>query len=71
MESYKSLGFVGVMNGLATMFLIWIIFFTMLHEEELTALGNAQLDTITENAVDEDVIDVVQDEIPTNDQSEF
>eukprot|EP00984_Skeletonema_dohrnii_P015961 scaffold7000_cov156-Skeletonema_dohrnii-CCMP3373.AAC.20 len=33
-DSYKNLRFVGVVNGLAIMLLIWITFFTYAHSEE-------------------------------------
>eukprot|EP00985_Skeletonema_marinoi_P021221 scaffold12913_cov106-Skeletonema_marinoi.AAC.4 len=33
-DSYKNLRFVGVVNGLALMLLIWITFFTYAHSEE-------------------------------------
>lgn len=48
-DSYKkSLNFVGVVNGLAAMLLVWVTLFTALHEMELEALGGA----VVKSAVD-------------------
>mmetsp|Transcript_16334 Transcript_16334/g.19960 ORF Transcript_16334/g.19960 Transcript_16334/m.19960 type:complete len:156 (+) Transcript_16334:160-627(+) len=33
-DTYKGLNFAGTFNGMAVMTLVWVIFFTMLHEEE-------------------------------------
>ena len=53
-DSYKGLNFAGVQNGLALMMLIWIIFFTMLHEEEEMALNAAVVQSVVKAAVGED-----------------
>lgn len=51
-ESYKGMNFVGVQNALALMMLVWIIFFTMIHEEEEIAF-NALIQTVVKNVVNE------------------
>ena len=51
-ESYKGLNFVGVQNALALMMLVWIIFFTMIHEEEEIAF-NALIQTVVKTVVNE------------------
>lgn len=40
-DTYKGLNFVGVANGMALMLLVWLIFFTMLHEDEERILNGA------------------------------
>ena len=39
-NSYKNLTFIGCINGLAVMLLVWILFFTMLHEDEEKVLND-------------------------------
>ncbi|KAL7530385.1 hypothetical protein ACHAWF_003360 [Thalassiosira exigua] len=46
-DSYKSLNFVGVPNALALMILIWIVIFTMRHEDAELALGKVIADAVT------------------------
>jgi hypothetical protein len=53
-DSYKGLNFVGVPNALALMMLVWIIFFTMAHEEEEIAFGNAFIQSVVKSAVGDD-----------------
>lgn len=48
-DSYKNLNFAGVINGMATMILVWVIFFTMLHEDEEKILSNALLKVVLNN----------------------
>ena len=38
-DTYKSLNFVGVMNGFGFMILVWIVIFTSYHVEEEGSLG--------------------------------
>ncbi|KAL7449682.1 hypothetical protein ACHAWC_001725 [Mediolabrus comicus] len=45
-DSYKNLRFVGVVNGLAIMLLIWIVFFTNNHEQEEKSLQKIISDAI-------------------------
>ena len=49
-DSYKNLRFVGVANGLAIMFLIWITYFTWAHSEEETSIQKILSDIITPSA---------------------
>lgn len=61
-DTYKSSGgslnFVGVQNAFALMMLLWITFYTMVHEEEEGALGRALVDVVVKSAggdIDADV----------------
>lgn len=54
-DSYNNLRFVGIVNGLAIMFLIWISYFTWAHSEEETSIQKVLSDIITSSA-DETVI---------------
>ncbi|KAL7444174.1 hypothetical protein ACHAXM_009301 [Skeletonema potamos] len=45
-DSYKNLRFVGVVNGLAIMLLIWITFFTWKHSEEEFSMQKVLSDAI-------------------------
>jgi hypothetical protein len=45
-DSYKNLRFVGVVNGLAIMLLIWITFFTLAHSEEELSMQKVLSDAI-------------------------
>lgn len=64
-NSYKSLNFAGVSNGLAAMLLVWVTCFTILHEAEVEVLGGAVVKTVVEVMVGEDTaveVDVERDE---------
>lgn len=43
-DSYDKITFTGCMSGIAVFLLVWIFFFTMLHEDEEKALGGGLLD---------------------------
>mmetsp|Transcript_622 Transcript_622/g.974 ORF Transcript_622/g.974 Transcript_622/m.974 type:complete len:146 (+) Transcript_622:40-477(+) len=45
-DSYKNLRFVGVVNGLAIMLLIWITFFTWAHSEEEISMQKVLTDAM-------------------------
>ena len=45
-DSYKNLRFVGVVNGLAIMLLIWITFFTWAHSEEEISMQKVLTDAV-------------------------
>ena len=47
-DSYKSLNFVGVPNAFAFMLLVWIVIFTMNHEEAVESLGKVVSDAVME-----------------------
>ena len=51
-DSYKNLRFVGVVNGLAIMLLIWITFFTWAHSEEEMSMQKVLSDTIISSSED-------------------
>eukprot|EP00550_Attheya_septentrionalis_P009746 CAMPEP_0198282020 /NCGR_PEP_ID=MMETSP1449-20131203/1895_1 /TAXON_ID=420275 /ORGANISM="Attheya septentrionalis, Strain CCMP2084" /LENGTH=155 /DNA_ID=CAMNT_0043978089 /DNA_START=161 /DNA_END=628 /DNA_ORIENTATION=- len=50
-DSYASINFAGVPNALALMLLIWIIFFTMAHEEEESLLSASLLSEPMEESI--------------------
>jgi hypothetical protein len=72
MDSYKAIHFVGVQNGLAVMMLVWIIFYTMLHEDVETAFNDALMQSVEKNVVTSDGVDTPPEEafVPVQD-SEF
>lgn len=51
-DSYKNLRFVGVVNGLAIMLLIWITFFTWAHSEEEMSMQKVLSDAIISSSED-------------------
>ena len=51
-DSYKNLRFVGVVNGLAIMLLIWITFFTWAHSEEEISMQKVLSDAIISSSED-------------------
>lgn len=56
MNSYKkNFTFIGCMNAFAVMLLVWILFFTMLHEDEEKTLSDGLLNLNT-TATDDIVI---------------
>ena len=54
-DSYKNLRFVGVVNGLAIMLLIWITFFTWAHSEEEISLQKVLSDAMISSSEDADL----------------
>lgn len=52
-DSYKNLRFVGVVNGLALMMLIWITFFTWAHSEEEMSMQKVLSDAVVMSSSDE------------------
>jgi len=68
-DSYKSLNFAGVANGLAAMLLVWVTCFTMLHEAEVETLGGAVVKTVVDVMVGEGMVGV--DTVEVNESSEF
>ena len=70
-DTYKNLNFAGVTNGIAIMVLVWLTFFTMLHEKEESVLAEAFTTVIKETAtgvIGEDISDGVDTVI---EESEF
>ncbi len=55
-DSYKNLRFVGVVNGVAIMLLIWITFFTWAHSEEETSLQKVLSDAMISSSEDADPV---------------
>ena len=53
-DSYKNLRFVGVINGVAIMLLIWITFFTWAHSEEEISLQKVLSDALVSSSEDAD-----------------
>ena len=51
-DSYKNLRFVGVVNGLAIMLLIWITFFTWAHSEEEISMQQVLSDAMISSSED-------------------
>ena len=51
-DTYKNLRFVGVVNGLAIMLLIWITFFTWAHSEEEISMQKVLSDAIISSSED-------------------
>ncbi len=51
-DSYKNLRFVGVVNGVAIMLLIWITFFTWAHSEEEISLQKVMSDAMISSSED-------------------
>ncbi len=47
-DTYKGLNFAGVINGMALMVLIWVVFFTMLHEDEEKIFADALLKVLVD-----------------------
>ena len=50
-DSYKSLNFVGVLNGFAFMILVWVVLFTWEHGEEEVSLGKVIGEVVKRSAV--------------------
>lgn len=74
-DAYKGVTFAGVMNGMALMVLVWLIFFTMLHEEEEKILTDGLVLTRasgSDSANDSDYASSVNDGLTNNvEDSEF
>ena len=51
-DTFKGLNFAGVQNGIALMLLVWVLFFTMLHEDEeqILSTASALMNTIINSA---------------------
>lgn len=49
-DSYKSLNFVGVVNGFAFMILVWVVLFTWEHGEEEISLAKVIADVVARGA---------------------
>jgi hypothetical protein len=51
-DTFKGLNFAGVQNGVALMLLVWVLFFTMLHEDEeqILSTASALMNTIINSA---------------------
>ena len=49
-DSYKSLNFAGVINGLAFMILVWVILFTWEHGDEEASLGKVIAEVVARGA---------------------
>ena len=47
-NGYKNLFFAGVVNGMAFMVLVWILFFTLIHEGDEGVMSNALISGIVE-----------------------